>query len=43
MQTPINILALLEAFGKFRNTPPRVNDDARAGPADCGREVKSQY
>ena len=32
------------AFGKFRNTPPRVSNDAWAArTADCGREVKSQY
>ena len=33
-----------EAFGTFRNTPPRVTDDARAARiADCGRQVESQY
>ena len=38
------MLALVtEAFGKFRNTAPRVTDDPRARNVDCGREIKSQY
>ena len=39
---------MLEAFGEFRNTPPRVTDDVRAGRTISGwaartAQVKSQY
>ena len=44
-------IVMPEAFGKFRNTPPRVTNDVRARrrepqmpqTAACGSEVKSQY
>ena len=39
-------IVMLEAFGKFWNSPPRVTDDARAGrrdPQTAAEEVKSQY